>query len=488
MGAALLDLHRERGALINGISPMIGMAAGALGSTALLVHAPDPLHTVTRCCSRSSCWRWRCCGACPRPRRAATAPGPACVPHHRAAAGRKALLGVTPANVAVWMLGGFYLSLMPSLIVSATQARSPWLGGFAVTALTLSGAVAIALVALRRVGTFRTLLSGEIALASGLLLILIAANAGYPALLLAGSIVAGLGFGATFLGAVRTVLPLAEPHERAGLMGAFYVESYLANSVPTMIAGYMARAPAGGGRRVWRDHPRAGGGGHRAGRDAATRLRGRRLPASRCESLARAASAQATATTLPAYHCSSCRRARGMRKRGDDSFFRARPTAMTQPSATLAAILRAIPRRYRSTARPAPGAVTQTDPDSPIARLARAIEPLQAADASAQAPDGAVRAFIDALAALIDEALRPDAGDPCSRARCRNTATPSSVNTWNCAARKPPTSASCAPPSTPSRIRPPRLAPGAGRESLRGCTPRFLRDHGNRRRRPRKRC
>ena len=80
VGAALLDLHRERGALINGISPMIGMAAGALGSTALLVHAPDPLHTVTRCCSRSSCWRWRCCGACPRPRRAATAPGPACVP------------------------------------------------------------------------------------------------------------------------------------------------------------------------------------------------------------------------------------------------------------------------------------------------------------------------------------------------------------------------------------------------------------------------
>ena len=47
---------------------------------------------------------------------------------------------------------------------------------------------------------------------------------------------------------------------------------------------------------------------------------------------------------------------------------------------------------------------------------------------------------------------------PCSRARCRNTATPSSVNTWNCAARKPPTSASCAPPSTPSRIRPSRRA------------------------------
>ena len=164
---------------------------------------------------------------------------------------------------------------------------------------------------------------------------------------------------------------------------------------------------------------------------------------------------------------------------------------MNQPSATLAAILRAIPRRYRSTARPAPGAVAQPDPDSPIARLARAIEPLQAADASAQAPDGAVRhAFIDALAALIDEALRPDAGDPVFQARCRNTATPSSVNTWNCAARKPPTSASCAPPSTPSRIRPSRRAwrPARDANPWRGCTPRFLRDHGSRRRRPRKRC
>ena len=320
VGAALLDLHRERGALINGISPMIGMAAGALGSTALLVHAPDPLHTVYALLlalfllALALLWRvpetaTRRDGAWASLRPRITVPPQA-----------QALLGVTPANVAVWMLGGFYLSLMPSLIVSATQARSPWLGGFAVTALTLSGAVAIALVALRRVGTFRTLLSGEIALASGLLLILIAANAGYPALLLAGSIVAGLGFGATFLGAVRTVLPLAEPHERAGLMGAFYVESYLANSVPTMIAGYMAQragllaaADAYGAiilalavaaivLAVTRRRACLRGGC----RPAAVN----RWPAQR----------RATATTLPAYHCSSCRRARGMRKRGDDSF------------------------------------------------------------------------------------------------------------------------------------------------------------------------
>ncbi|WP_155122406.1 hypothetical protein [Burkholderia ubonensis] len=59
------------------------------------------------------------------------------------------------------------------------------------------------------------------------------------AILLVGSVIAGIGFGAGFLGAVRSVMPLAQPHERAGLMAAFYVESYLANSLPAMLAGYM---------------------------------------------------------------------------------------------------------------------------------------------------------------------------------------------------------------------------------------------------------
>ncbi|HET9112265.1 MAG TPA: hypothetical protein VFN66_00185, partial [Burkholderiales bacterium] len=44
-----------------------------------------------------------------------------------------------------------------------------------------------------------------------------------------------------FLGAVRSIVHLVEPTERAGLMAAFYVESYLANSLPTILAGYMAK-------------------------------------------------------------------------------------------------------------------------------------------------------------------------------------------------------------------------------------------------------
>jgi hypothetical protein len=47
--------------------------------------------------------------------------------------------------------------------------------------------------------------------------------------------------GGAFFGAVRSVMPLAEPDERAGLMAAFYIESYLANAIPVVIAGYYAK-------------------------------------------------------------------------------------------------------------------------------------------------------------------------------------------------------------------------------------------------------
>ena len=52
-----------------------------------------------------------------------------------------------------------------------------------------------------------------------------------------GTAVAGLGFGGAFLGALRSVVPLAHAHERGALMASFYVLSYLAFSVPAILAG-----------------------------------------------------------------------------------------------------------------------------------------------------------------------------------------------------------------------------------------------------------
>jgi len=54
-----------------------------------------------------------------------------------------------------------------------------------------------------------------------------------------GTAIAGVGFGGGFQGAIRTVLPLAAPHERAGILSIVYVISYLALGLPAVIAGVL---------------------------------------------------------------------------------------------------------------------------------------------------------------------------------------------------------------------------------------------------------
>jgi len=43
-----------------------------------------------------------------------------------------------------------------------------------------------------------------------------------------------------FSGALRTVLPLAKANERAGLLSAFYLEGYLAFSLPAVLTAFLA--------------------------------------------------------------------------------------------------------------------------------------------------------------------------------------------------------------------------------------------------------
>ena len=77
--------------------------------------------------------------------------------------------------------------------------------------------------------------------APGVALILLAVHSASLVLFFIGTLVAGCGFGASFLGTLRTVVPLALPHERAGLMSAYYALSYLAFCLPSLLAGNLTR-------------------------------------------------------------------------------------------------------------------------------------------------------------------------------------------------------------------------------------------------------
>lgn len=240
VGAALLDISRERGTLINSFVPMMGLAVGVLGSTALVVHTVEPIRTVYVLLLGLSLLSLVLTGWVPETvkgqRGAWASLKPNLIVPQQA---RRAFLLVTPVNIAVWMLGGLYLSLMPSLIQASMNVDTPWLGGLVVAALTLTGASAV--VAGRKLSAFYSSLIGTLTLIAGMALILSGANQGDSTRLLLGSVIGGFGFGVGFLGAVRSVLPLAEPHQRAALMAVFYTQCYLANSLPTIALGYLAR-------------------------------------------------------------------------------------------------------------------------------------------------------------------------------------------------------------------------------------------------------
>src|SRR4029077_10262830 len=131
---------------------------------------------------------------------------------------RQPLAQLTPVTLASWALGGFYFSLMPALVRLATGATLPIVSGLVVAALTFSSVIAV--LSLRNIPAERVLLGAIPALALGVATTLGGVHARFVTLMLLGTMVSGLGFGAVFSGTLRTVLPLANADERAGLLWA----------------------------------------------------------------------------------------------------------------------------------------------------------------------------------------------------------------------------------------------------------------------------
>jgi hypothetical protein len=81
------------------------------------------------------------------------------------------------------------------------------------------------------------MIGGALALALGVGITLLGLNLESTPLFFAGSVVAGMGFGPGFSGAFKTITSIAPPAERAGLIAAIYVVSYLGFSLPAIAAG-----------------------------------------------------------------------------------------------------------------------------------------------------------------------------------------------------------------------------------------------------------
>ncbi len=237
--AALLDLHPRRDpagvGLTNGVVSAGGMGLGVLVSATLveLLPAPRVLPYVTLFVLFAIAFagalrmpepiaeRSRLRLTPQRPRVPASVRGP-----------------FTLAALAVlssWSVGGLFLSLGPQLSAVLFHTTDHLIAGVSVFALAGSGAAAQILFG--RTAPWLGATLGSIALATGLLLIVLSAAVDSSAVYLVGAVIGGAGFGVAFLGALRALSAAIPPAHRAEVMSAFYVVAYAALSLPAIVAG-----------------------------------------------------------------------------------------------------------------------------------------------------------------------------------------------------------------------------------------------------------
>ncbi len=235
--------RKQLGALIGSVSPLAGLAVGALLTGVAVRFTAFPVQ-----------WVFGVLGAVfavgavlvlfmPEtvvPRAGAWA---SLVPRMSVPArARQDFMRGIPVFVAVWALGGLYLSLGPSLVRHVFGIDNGLVNGLLIAVLGGVGAVAPTL--LRRLAPPRAVAVGMAAIAAGVLLLLLALAMHSIGLFFFGTAVAGIGFGAAFSALIQALAPMAQPHERGELFAAIFVVSYLAFSVPAMVAGFLV-APLG---------------------------------------------------------------------------------------------------------------------------------------------------------------------------------------------------------------------------------------------------
>ena len=237
IGAAMLDMDRELGTFANAVAPGMGSASGAILSALAVRFLPDPTHLIYLALIGVLALQATAIAAM----RETVTPAPGALASLRPEialprAVRAPVLTAVPVLFAVWALAGLYGALGPALVHALTGSRDVVLG--ALSLFVLAASAVVATLALRRAAARTVMLFGILALITGVAVTVVGVSLGSAAVFFAGSAIAGAGFGSGFQGSIRTVVPLAAPHQRAGLVSLLYVVSYLGLGVPAVLAGF----------------------------------------------------------------------------------------------------------------------------------------------------------------------------------------------------------------------------------------------------------
>lgn len=242
LSAALIELQPENGTLlgplVNSSAPAIGLGVGALGTSLLVQYAPAPTRLIF----------WLLLAALLLAALAVVATREPGKRRPGVLASLRPRIGVPPAA------RGAFAATLPCLVALVARSALPLLGPSLASAVIgshdhlwggaticlLMGAAATASIALRGWPAQRAMLAGSATLLGGIAITIPAIAATLPVPFVVGTAVAGFGFGLAFLGVFRTLTALAPASDRAALIAAIYTVSYLAFSVPVVLAGLAA--------------------------------------------------------------------------------------------------------------------------------------------------------------------------------------------------------------------------------------------------------
>ncbi|HEY3611199.1 MAG TPA: MFS transporter [Pseudonocardiaceae bacterium] len=237
IGAAMLDVDQKRGTFANAVSPGMGTATGALVSALAVRYLPAPTHLIYLVLL--AVFALQMLGVALMRETVTRVPGALASLRPEITLPRTVrgpLLAAAPVLLAVWALAGLYGALGPALVSRLTGSGSVVLGGLSM--FLLAGVAALTVVVLRGVRPRAVMLFGIVALATGVVVTLVALGATSPVLFFVGTVISGAGFGSGFQGGIRTVVPLAAAHERSGVLSLLYVVSYVGLGVPAVAAGF----------------------------------------------------------------------------------------------------------------------------------------------------------------------------------------------------------------------------------------------------------
>jgi len=242
-GAALLDIRPSRGTLIGrstGIVLTSGMTAGVLGGAILGQYAPHPHVIPYLVVGAAVLITLGGTVAMPEPLadRKPLVPRQLEIRPRVPAAILDSFWFTAVSTAATWAVLGLYLSLVPGLASRDAHSVNLMTGGTVVAALI--GTAAVVQLFTHRISALRLAIAGDLILAGGLVLSVLAAAAHSTWAIYATAVVMGVGLGPSFNGSLRHLSGVIPGGQRGQVMSAYYLVGYLSLAIPAILAGLAA--------------------------------------------------------------------------------------------------------------------------------------------------------------------------------------------------------------------------------------------------------